>query len=115
MQWFRTIKFPVRDADGRIVAVGGLSIDITERKHAEDALQDYAQRLQALSQHLLDIQEQERRRLSRELHDEVGQSLTGLRLTLERGERLGEAGCAKRSAKRGGCCATSPARSAISL
>ena len=90
--WFRTVKFPVRDADGRIVAVGGISIDITERKSAEEALQDYAQRLQALSLHLLDVQEQERRRLSRELHDEIGQSLTGLRLTLDRGERLGDAG-----------------------
>jgi PAS domain S-box-containing protein len=91
-QWYRTVKFPVRDADGRIVAVGGISIDITERKCAEKALQDYAQRLHSLSLHLLEVQEQERRRLSRELHDEVGQSLTGLRLTLERGERLGEAG-----------------------
>src|SRR5665213_3697858 len=89
---FRTVKFPVRDAAGRIVAVGGISIDITERKCAEEALQDYAQRLHSLSLHLLEVQEQERRRLSRELHDEVGQSLTGLRLTLERGERLGEAG-----------------------
>jgi PAS domain S-box-containing protein len=91
-QWFRTVKFPVRDADGRVVAVGGISIDITDRKCAEEALQDYAQRLQSLSLHLLEVQEQERRRLSRELHDEIGQSLTGLRLTLERGERLGEAG-----------------------
>ncbi len=91
-QWFRTVKFPVRDADGRIVAVGGISIDITATKCAEEALQDYAKRLHSLSLHLLEVQEQERRRLSRELHDEVGQSLTGLRLTLERGERLGEAG-----------------------
>lgn len=40
-------------------------------------------RLQQLSQRLLEAQEQERRHLARELHDEVGQALTGLRLSLE--------------------------------
>jgi len=49
--------------------------DITERKAAETALQ-------ALSSRLLEVQETERQHLARELHDEIGQMLTGLRLLL---------------------------------
>lgn len=49
--------------------------DISERKAAETALQ-------ALSSRLLDVQETERRHLARELHDEIGQMLTSLRLLL---------------------------------
>jgi len=56
--------------------------DITERKQAEEALRDYAERSQILSRRLLEVQEAERRHLARELHDEVGQLLTGLRLLL---------------------------------
>ena len=56
--------------------------DITERKQAEEALRDYAERSQVLSRRLLEVQEAERRHLARELHDEVGQLLTGLRLLL---------------------------------
>lgn len=41
------------------------------------------QRLQALSQRLVQVQEAERRHLARELHDEISQTLTGLKLTLE--------------------------------
>jgi PAS domain S-box-containing protein len=41
------------------------------------------QRLQALSRRLVEVQEAERRHLARELHDEIGQTLTGLKLTLE--------------------------------
>ena len=66
--------------------------DITGRKRAEEALRDYAGRLQALSRRLQEVQEQERRRLARELHDEVGQILTGLDLTLKNGGRLGDDG-----------------------
>jgi PAS domain S-box-containing protein len=36
--YFHTVKFPLRDANGKIEAVGGISIDITERKQAEEAL-----------------------------------------------------------------------------
>ena len=50
--------------------------DITEYKRTEEALQ-------ALSRRLLTLHEEERRLLARELHDEVGQLLTGLKLTLE--------------------------------
>jgi PAS domain S-box-containing protein len=44
-------------------------------------------RLQTLSHRLLAVQEEERRHLARELHDEIGQILTGLTLTLEMGAR----------------------------
>jgi len=42
------------------------------------------ERLRVLSRRLVEVQEAERRRLARELHDEIGQVLTGLKLTLER-------------------------------
>jgi PAS domain S-box-containing protein len=46
------------------------------------------QRLQLLSHRLLEVQENERRHIARELHDEVGQTLTGLKLLLEMSSRL---------------------------
>ncbi len=58
------------------------------------------ERLQRLSRQLVEVQEAERRQIARELHDEIGQSLTGLKLVLDMGrstasalerERLGEA------------------------
>jgi PAS domain S-box-containing protein len=63
--------------------------DITERKRDQERLRESAQRLQSLSRRLLEVQEQERRHLARELHDEIGQLLTGLKLALEAGSRLG--------------------------
>ncbi len=44
--------------------------------------------LRALSRRLVEVQEKERRHIARELHDEIGQELTALRLKLEMGERL---------------------------
>src|SRR5205085_7109592 len=81
---------PVKDANGRITGASMISRDVTDRKLAERALRDYAQRLQALSRRLLEVQEEERRHLARELHDDVGQLLHGLDLTLEEAGRLPE-------------------------
>ena len=46
------------------------------------------ERLRALSRRLVEVQEAERRHLARELHDEIGQVLTGLKLSLEMSKRL---------------------------
>ncbi|MDB5384903.1 MAG: hypothetical protein JWM11_549 [Planctomycetaceae bacterium] len=56
--------------------------DITERKRAEEALRESADRLQTLSHRLLEVQEEERRHLARELHDEFGQILATITLHL---------------------------------
>ena len=70
-RYFQTIKFPLRDPDMRTVAIGGISLDITERRRAEEALSE--------------TRRAERRRIARDLHDIVFQDLSGalqsLRLT----------------------------------
>jgi PAS domain S-box-containing protein len=83
---------PLRNAQGTITGTLGLALDVTERKQAEQTLQEYADRLQTLSHRLLEVQEQERRHLARELHDEIGQLITGLKLTLEAGAGGGAEG-----------------------
>jgi PAS domain S-box-containing protein len=85
VRWIRDRAFPVRDSDGNICRIAGIGEDITERKEAKQALENYANRLQALSHRLVEVQEQERHRLSRELHDEIGQLLTSVRFALEEG------------------------------
>ncbi len=67
--------------DGGIIAL--LLMDVTQQRSGEKKLQDLADRLQALSRRLINIQEEERRHLGRELHDEIGQVLTGLKFTIE--------------------------------
>jgi PAS domain S-box-containing protein len=89
VRWVRYLMHPVWDrARGRVVRLIGAVQDITGRKRAERKLREYAARLQTLSHRLLEVQEQERRHLSRELHDEIGQALTGLKLALEMSARL---------------------------
>ena len=58
-------------------------LDITEQKQTEHALRSSAEQLTALSRRLVEIQEAERRQLSRELHDRVGQNLTALSINLD--------------------------------
>ena len=53
------------------------------RRRDERALRETRLRLQALSNRMLEVQEAERRHLARELHDEIGQSLTAIKLNLE--------------------------------
>jgi PAS domain S-box-containing protein len=56
--------------------------DITERRRADEKLLQSNQQLRELSATLQNVREKERTRISRELHDELGQQLTGLKLEL---------------------------------
>jgi PAS domain S-box-containing protein len=56
---------------------------ITERKQAEQALHENTRQLEILSRRLLAAQETERRQVARELHDEIGQLLTVVKLDLQ--------------------------------
>jgi PAS domain S-box-containing protein len=82
--WFpvQYIRTPLREG-GAVVGAVVTFQDISERQKTERALQDYAEQLRALSRQLLEVQETERRHLARELHDEIGQTLTALKLNLE--------------------------------
>lgn len=60
----------------------GFCTDITELKKAEQELEAHQQDLKDLSVRLIRAQEEERRRLSHELHDEMGQALTGIKLNV---------------------------------
>lgn len=88
----------VHDAEGRPVRMIGAMIDITTLKRSYASLQSAYNRLQKMSRELQMAEDNERRRLSRELHDEFGQLLSALRLNLARGgEELARLPSLKRS------------------
>jgi PAS domain S-box-containing protein len=71
------------DDGGRPIRMIGTVQDITERKRAEELLQRSQEELRRLSTRLLSVQEEERKRIARELHDGIGQSLSALKFLLE--------------------------------
>jgi len=89
----RTISWnftTTRDMNARVIGVTGIGEDITDRLRmaaARDELFTQVisahERLQALSRQLVRVQDEERRNLARELHDEIGQSLTGLKMMVD--------------------------------
>jgi two-component system sensor histidine kinase UhpB len=68
----------------RPIRLTGTIMDVTQRKEAEIKLQHAHDQLRQLAKRLVDMEEEERARLSRELHDEFAQTLTGLSYSLVR-------------------------------
>lgn len=77
----------IRDKQGPPIALVGISRDITEQKNLQRQLDETArQRTEDLSKFAMSVQnaqEEERRRIARELHDDLGQRLSGLKLNME--------------------------------
>ena len=67
-----------RGADGAVRQVITTGIDITQRKHAEDALRRSEDQLRRLTANLFTAQEEERKRIARELHDDLNQRMAML-------------------------------------
>ena len=70
------------DGEGKPVRMFGTVQDISAPRQAAEKLRQSEEELRALSRRLVEVQENERRTIARELHDEIGQSLTALKMLL---------------------------------
>jgi PAS domain S-box-containing protein len=70
------------DSEDRFIGHFGIQRDITDRKHAENEILRSRQELRDLTARLQLVREEERTALAREVHDELGQALTGLKIDL---------------------------------
>ncbi|MEN3370015.1 MAG: hypothetical protein V7609_2158 [Verrucomicrobiota bacterium] len=78
--WVQVSVAPLALPDASAVCIAQ---DITERKRAAEELKEANRQLRILSGQLFHIQEEERRHLARELHDEIGQALTAAKINLK--------------------------------
>ena len=73
----------IQDAAGKPVRVVGGLTDVSERRHAEEALENSRRQLRALTAKVQTGREEERANVAREIHDELGQILTALKINLD--------------------------------
>jgi PAS domain S-box-containing protein len=94
-RWFRSRAVPIRDPEGRIVKWYGTCSDIHDSKLLEQSFRDNAAELERmvdrrtdelrrLSIRLMTMQDQERRRIARDLHDGLGQELAVAKMVLDK-------------------------------
>ena len=94
-RWFRSRAVPIRDPQGQIVKWYGTCSDIHDSKLLEQSIRDSATELEKmvdsrtdelrrLSVRLMTLQDQERRRLARDLHDGLGQELAVAKMVLDK-------------------------------
>lgn len=81
--WANVIITALRDEAGRLIGFGKVTRDLTSRMQAEQSLEESESKLRELSLHLLRTQDEERRRIGREIHDSLGQYLSVLKMKLD--------------------------------
>jgi len=81
--WIQDRGQIVCDEAGEIEYLSGVFFDITDHKHRDEALRKSEKELRFLSAELLNVQERERARFARELHDGIGQALSTMKVRIE--------------------------------
>ncbi|WP_347987040.1 PAS domain S-box protein [Methylomonas sp. AM2-LC] len=84
IMYFATYLVPEFDNYGNVTTILSISRDITELKATERHLEESRTQLRALSAQREETREDERKRIAREMHDELGQRLTALRMDIAR-------------------------------
>lgn len=82
MSWYATQLGPIK-RKGKVVAVTVMPTDITKRKRVEQSLRNSEEELRRISSRLMTAQEDERKRICRDLHDSIGQSLAAVKFGVE--------------------------------
>jgi PAS domain S-box-containing protein len=91
VRWFLARGAAERRPDGTVYRLLGVDTDVTERRRAEDELRRSRAELKRLAGRLIVAQEDERRRIARELHDELNQRVAALGIGISRlGQVQGE-------------------------
>jgi len=80
IRWVNTRGELYGDETGNPIRFFGTVLDITEQKNAELKIKTYNEQLRLLTAHLQGIREDERTRIGREIHDELGQQLTAIKM-----------------------------------
>ncbi len=82
MRYMHEIGEVIRDPEGQPAEIRGTVQDVTEKIEAENLLRSSYEDIRRLAAHLQDIREEERANMAREIHDELGQQLTGLKMDI---------------------------------
>lgn len=82
-RWIKSVIYPIRSEtkDGKKIFFHMIS-DITDQKLAQEQLITSQKQLRNLSQHIESVREEEKTHIAREIHDELGQLLTGLKMDM---------------------------------